>query len=102
MKKVIKAMGVLNPAHNVPAHDTYSPSIDINTFKQIINSAVAVNNNTLIDGLIQQVIEDIYSDNNAGIVNNQNIRKYYHKYYDAVKNINIANNTLINQLYNLV
>lgn len=102
MKRYIKAMGVQKPADIKPAHYEYHPSIKLEIFKSLVKEGIAANNAMLIDGMIQQVIADINNDNAARIVPNQNIRSYYHQWYDVVSTVQIANPNLVANLLNLV
>lgn len=104
MKRYVRAMGVKSPAEIIPNHPAYHPTLQIKEFTRLINIADSSNNASLLNGLIQAVINDINSDNNAGNVPNIQIRNYYRSYYDAaVKlNSNIMNANLLNNLSQLV
>lgn len=102
MKRYIKSMGLVHPATTIPAHNAYNPSIDKSTFRHLVAISNAAGSAHLIDAIIEIVIADINADNNAGIVPNQDIRNYYHDYYDMVVNNRLANSILVNNLFSLV
>lgn len=48
MKRLIRCMGTINPAHIVPPHNEFNPSIKLAEFKSIVKSAMFANNAVLL------------------------------------------------------
>lgn len=102
MKRYIKCMGVLKPAHLVEAHNEYGPTIQIGTLKTLLKVADRTNNKLLADGLTQLVIDDLCTDIDSGGVDLNDAIDFYVNFYYVICDSKCVSNKMCARLEELL